>query len=64
MEFFYGLGTFDPSDKDALQTGTDWTIKCLLELTEDQYEECVKACLTLDTYKRDAQLFQIVLWNQ
>jgi hypothetical protein len=63
MEYVHGLGTFDPANKEKLQTGTDWNVKSLLELSHEEYERCVQACHALDTYKRDAQLFQIVLWN-
>jgi hypothetical protein len=62
MEYVYGFGTLDPTNKEA--QGTDWSMKSLLDLSEEEYEECVQACLGLDAYKRDAQLFQVVLWNE
>jgi hypothetical protein len=62
MEYTYGLATLKATDKQM--RGTDWVMKSLLELSEEQYEQCVGDCLALDTYRTDAQLFQVVLWNE
>jgi hypothetical protein len=62
MEYVYGLGTLNPTDKET--QGTDWVMKSLLDLSEEEYEKCVQACFSLDAYKRDSQLFQVVLWNE
>lgn len=61
MEYVYGLGTLNPTDKET--QGTDWVMKSVVDLSQEEYEECVQACFALDTYKKDAQLFQVVLWN-
>lgn len=61
MEYAYGLGTLIPTNKETL--GTDWEMKSHLDLSQEEYEMCVQACFALDTYRSDAQLFQMILWN-
>lgn len=61
MEYAYGIATLNQTDPKA--TRRNWQLKTLLELSSEEYAECVKACSVLDTYRNDAQLFQIVIWN-
>lgn len=61
MEYVYGLGTFNPTNKETPRT--DWVMKSVLDLSQEEYEGCVQACLALDTYRKDTQLFQVILWN-
>ena len=61
MEIIYGLATWNKTDKEV--TGSDWQLKCLLELSDEKYEQCIQACTVMEIYRKDAQLFQLVLWN-
>lgn len=53
----YGLGSFH------ILTDNTAHLQTLLDLSEAEYEGCVRACETLDTYRDLAQLFDIVIWN-
>lgn len=58
----YAFATFDLID-DATSSEPAAHLQPVLELTEEEYEECARACLELDNYRNDVHLFQLVVWN-